>query len=164
MKHPSLKQLQDYFEHESSDFSEDMMRQHIEDCQQCSLVLAQMAKVDILFSKSEAITVSEETKEKVFSQASELLALKKNQIKAKQEQADIRKEKIQDTLQSIRELKESALSELKIPALQTVAISTFLIVLTKFATTHTTTENYQIINDDVQVISSELSGEEDEIY
>ena len=64
----------------------------------------------------------------------------------------------------LESLKIGALAELKIPVLQTAAISLFLVVLTKVATTETYIEYKQIISDDVQVISSELLGEDNEIY
>lgn len=164
MKHPSFKQLQDYFESEETGSFDFAIQRHMEQCDQCTKILEQMAKVDILFSKAEQMSLSQGVEDKIFSAASRLLEEKRQKIDVKNNQKLKRKERIDTAIKSFDDFKKNALSELKIPALQTAALSAFLILLTKYATTQTVIKNYKVISDDVQVITSELSGEEDEIY
>lgn len=164
MKHPSFKELQDYFECESPDDLSIRVKNHTENCDKCSHVLSEMAKVDVLFSKQEQIQVPVEVKDEVLSKAKYLLKQKRNSIQLSTDKKEKRKEKISEAISVLESLKQGALAEFKIPALQTAAISLFLIVLTKVATTETYIEYNQVISDDVQVISSELLGEDNETY
>lgn len=164
MKHPSFKELQDYFECESSDDLSSRIKKHIETCDKCSQVLSEMAKVDVLFSKQDEVEVSSEVKEVIFSKAHLMLKKKRDSIQANVNKKEKRKEKVTEAISILESLKEGALAEFKMPALQTAAIGLFLVVLTKVATTETYIEYNQIISDDVQVVSSELLGEDNEIY
>lgn len=164
MKHPTLKQLQDYFENEISEQVSESLRAHLEECDKCSNILSEMAKVDVIFSKPIDLEVPRSIKNTVFANASVLLKTKRDKVDLKQAKKDKRKEQLVKTLDILKELKEGALSELKIPALQTAAISLFLVLLTKVATTETYIDNSQIINDDVRVINSEYLGDDNETY
>lgn len=164
MRHPSLKELQDYFENETSEKASQKVRRHLEECNKCSKVMSEMAKVDILFAKSEGVEAPAHLQQEVMAKASELLASRRAIKELKSVKQEKRKQQLSKTIKALQELKEGALSELKIPVLQTAAISLFLIVLTKVATTETYIEYNQVISDDVQVVHSELLGDENEIY
>ncbi len=164
MKHPNYKILQDYFESESSEEVSSKIKSHIENCDKCSLVLAEIAKVDVLFSAQEQEQVRVKIKDEVFTKAQLLLMQKRDSLQVSSDKKERRKEKVSEAISILESLKQGAFAEFKIPVLQTAAISLFLVVLTKVATTETYIEYKQIISDDVQVISSELLGEDNEIY
>lgn len=164
MKHPSYKILQDYFECETSEEVSSKIKTHIEICDKCSLVLSEMAKIDVLFSTQEQEQVRVKIKDEVFTKAQLLLKQKRDSLQVSSDKKERRKEKMSEAISILESLKQGALAEFKVPALQTAAISLFLIVLTKVATTETYIEHNQVISDDVQVISSELLGEDNEIY
>ena len=164
MKHPSFKLLQDYSENECSEQISKKVRLHLSECDKCSDVLSEMAKVDVFFSKHVVVETPEYLKAQVFSKAQVLLEQKREILHSKELKKEKRKEQVTEAISLLESLKNGALSEFKIPAMQTAAISLFLIVLTKVATTETYIEYNQLINDDVQVINSELLGDENEVY
>lgn len=155
MKHPSFKILQDYFENETNS---DKLRIHLHNCQKCSVVLSEMAKVDVLFSKANEIKVRGEVKKATFSAASVLLKELRDKKEIKSAKQENRKDKIENLVRFVRDWKEDALGELKLPALQVGSMAIMLFVITKVATTSVEVEHYQIINNDIEVTYSELQG------
>lgn len=164
MKHPSLRQLQDYFENEVSEDFSTRIRKHLEECDRCSQILSEMAKVDIYFAKDKQFQIEPELKQEIFQNAKELLKYRKEKTDLKKQKRQVRKEQVSDFISKISEFREGAFSELKTPLLQTMAISLFLVIITKMGTTQTYIETKKIIKDDVEVIHSELLGEENETY
>ena len=163
MMHPSLKQLQDYFENEKSNFNDNEMNSHLEACDKCSGVLSEMAKVDILVSKSAVrVDVSKEVKTNTLNSASELLAQMRTAKASKVEKKEKRVEKVNSVITDINELRKNALSELKLPVLQATAAMLVLGIVTEYSRTSTKIEENKIFNDEVTVVYSELQGENDE--
>jgi hypothetical protein len=159
MNHPSLKDLQDYFE---AEVNSTHIKLHLDSCERCSLIIGQMAKVDILFSKSAKIEVSKPVKEKVFANALLLLKEKREKIDLRLEKKNLRAQQREDILKKIAKLRRDALSELQMPIMQSAALAMLLIVFTKLSTTHTEIEHYKIIENDTAVIYSELQGDNNE--
>jgi hypothetical protein len=165
MKHPSLKQLQDYFENEESSFNDEQMKSHLDSCDKCSAILSEMAKVDILISKSSrSVVVSEEVKINTLSNANALLAQIRQSKASKVEKKEKRIEKVNSVITDINELRKNALNELKFPALQAAAAMLVLGVVTEYARTSVEIEEYKILNDEVTVVYSELQGDKNEDY
>jgi hypothetical protein len=161
--HPNLKQLQDYFENEKSNFDNDQLKKHLGECDKCSLVLSEMAKVDILFSKTKAtVEVTELVKNETLSKANTLIAQIRIAKNEKIERKEKRIEKVTSVITDINEIRRNALSELKLPALQAAAAMLVLGIVTEYARTSTEVENYKIFNDEVTVVYSELQGENNE--
>jgi hypothetical protein len=165
MKHPGLNVLQDYFEAETESLQ---IKSHLEECDRCSRIISEMAKVDIYFSRDKSTEVSSEVKEKVFTNASKLLIARRKTITAGLEKKRSRQEKSERVLQKISKLRSDALSELKLPIMQSAALAMAILVFTKVSTTHTKTEYYNIIDNDIQVLDAEAQkddviGEDNEI-
>ncbi len=159
MKHPSFKQLQDYFEAETNS---ERIQEHLEECNRCSEIVGQMAKVDIIFSKSSKVEVSETIKKKIFHDASSLLRQRRELIQKNVNKKISRAELRTSILKKIKELRDDALSELHLPIFQSAALTVLLIIITKVATTSTEIEYYEIIENDMTVVYSELEENIDE--
>jgi hypothetical protein len=159
MNHPSLKNLQDYFEAEVNSLK---IKSHLDSCDRCSLIVGQMAKVDILFSKTNEVIVSESVKTEIFSKASFLLKQKREQVELDVVKKNMRVQKKEEILKRISMLRSNALAELQMPILQSAALMVLLVVFTKVSTTHREIEHYKIIENDTAVFYSELQGDEDE--
>ena len=163
MKHPSLKQLQDYFENEKSNFNDDQMKSHLDSCNKCSSILSEMAKVDILISKSNrSIEVSKEVKVSTFNSANALLAQMRQSKASKVEKKEKRVEKVNSVITDINELRKNALNELKLPVLQAAAAMLVLGIVTEYSRTSIEIKENKIFNDEVTVVYSELQGENNE--
>jgi len=159
MKHPSFKKLQDYFEAEGDDES---ITPHVEVCDRCSGILAEMAKVDVFFSNVKDIKVSEKTKSEVFFKASNLLEQKRELRDSKRDQKNLLLERKKKIIETVSEMRESALSELKLPVLQSAMLTILIVVFTKISTTEIEIETYKIIDSETSVFYSEDLGDENE--
>ena len=161
MNHPSYRELQDYLESETNS---KLIRTHLDHCERCSLIVAQMAKVDILVLKTKELKVSESTKKSIFMQASTLLEAKRNQAQKKQSKKEVRIQKKDEFIQRLSRLNAGALQELRAPLLQSVFLTVLIIVFTKVSTTHRKIEKYKIIENDFSVTYSENQGDSIENY
>jgi len=161
--HPSLKQLQDFFENEKSNFDNDQLKKHLSSCDKCSVILSEMAKVDILFSKTkETVEVTELVKNETLSKANTLLSQIRSAKNEKVERKEKRIEKVTNVITDINEIRRNALNELKLPVLQAAAAMLVLGVVTEYSRTSIETEEYKILNDEVTVVYSELQGDMNE--
>lgn len=163
MKHPSLKNLQDYFENELDTKHATAIKEHTDECQRCSLILSEIAKVDVLFSKAIKGNVSPEVKSQTLKRASTLLKQRRAKTSQRKESSRLRKEKLDQAQEAFINWHLEALRELKIPALQAASLSLFLVVLTKLSTTQNLVIEDKLIDDSVQVIYSEGEGEYNEV-
>lgn len=150
MKHPSIKVLQDYFENEAESKTVDSLSNHIKNCNKCSLILSEIAKLDIIFAKSEVKDVPLDLKEKTMSKANLVLKRRRELLKEKSLKAQ--------TKQSRRE-RVSAFVDLKMPALQASALLLFIVVFTEVSRTEVITINEKVINNEFKVFYSDLEGE-----
>lgn len=163
MKHPSLHDLQDYFEGESTPKLESKIHQHLDECDRCSLILSEMAKVDILFSKHKKIEVTKKTKEAIFNEAFNLLDKKKEKIEFKSSLKEKRKDKVRDFSKKIEELLEFGFRELSNPIVHAASLALILGVVTEVARTETETKDINIIENHISVVYSELQGDNNEM-
>lgn len=154
MKHPTFKAIQDYFEGESSDKSQ-KLSEHFKSCDRCSTVLAQMAKVDILFSKQEMSRPSATIKNETFLKASELLKLKRNKREHKHDYS----KRFKEITYNIHELLSETLITWRSPLIQVGSLCIIMIVFTKISTEKTYIKKYKLIQDEPQIIYSEYAGE-----
>lgn len=125
MKHPQLRVLQDYIEYELNEVQSELVREHLLNCDQCSNVLAQMAKVDTRVRQRPETQVSEAARARLFADASALLARKRQQIAAEKRKVQEREEAMQDW----RELFQNFLGEFRVPALQLAGLSAAVAIL-----------------------------------
>ena len=80
MKHPKLSTLQDYFENELNEVQSGLVKGHLLDCDQCTGILSQMAKVDTSVRKTTKTVISDELKSRIFSDAKVLLEAKRKKM------------------------------------------------------------------------------------
>lgn len=163
MKHPSLVILQDYFEGELSNSKERLLQLHLEQCDRCSMVLSEMAKVDILFSKKEKIVVSQELKEKVFSDVFALLDKKIENKETKLNKKEERIAKVKTLSTELKGLLDFGIRELSNPLVQAASLVLILGLVTEIARTQTETKQINIIDNHVNVVYSELQGDQNEM-
>ena len=161
-QHPSLKTLQDYFSGEAEVEKLPRLKKHLAECDECSKILSEMAKVDILFSHSKKVLVSKKTKTEIMKKAdmffTEIEQTKAATLAKKEKQ----KEQVDLMVRFLREWREGALSELKMPIMQATSLAILVVVATQMARTTTMIENYKIVNDEVEITYSELEGDLDE--
>ncbi len=119
MKHPQFSTLQDYFENELSDVQSRLLKEHLLDCNECSLILSQMAKVDTKFKSQNLRTVSSFTRERIFSDARRVLEEKKTKIHNAQKKAKV----LEDWTQDMKDLIATAINDLRAPAFQLASVS-----------------------------------------
>ena len=111
MKHPSFKDLQDYFEAELESREISM---HIEHCNRCSKIMSEMAKVDILVSKLKK-DKEYSKKEELFRDAAKLLSKRRESIEksmAKENEKYQRKLKISLIMANLSSLTTGQLKSL----------------------------------------------------
>lgn len=129
MKHPLSSTLQEYFENELNDYQSHLVRDHLLNCNSCTHVLSQMAKVDTHFKNSKKAEVSCGLKARILTEANVLLAEKREiyQLKTESQQAKIieRKEKIRKINDKWIELA----SELKVPMIQLASVTAMITFL-----------------------------------
>lgn len=119
MKHPKLSTLQDYFENELNSVQVTLVKEHLLDCNECTFMLSQMAKVDTRFKTINKMLVSDELKNRIFSDAKKILEEKREKIQTSENHVRVREE----WLQHYGELFQSAVSELKVPAFQLASVT-----------------------------------------
>ncbi|MBI2519052.1 MAG: hypothetical protein HYV97_01485 [Bdellovibrio sp.] len=122
MKHPRLSTLQDYFENEMNEIQIGLLKEHLLDCDQCTLILSQMAKVDNKVKSVSRIPISEQTKKRIFTEAKARLQAKRNKLDVDQHCARNREERMKE----LKDLLRNALSEFRAPALQVASLGTVI--------------------------------------
>jgi len=119
MKHPKLSTLQDYFENELNEVQSGLVKGHLLDCDECTMMLSQMAKVDTCLKKTAKSVVSDALKSRIFSDAKVLLEAKRKKI----EVAENYSKATEEWFQSMGALVQNAISELKVPVFQLASLS-----------------------------------------
>lgn len=159
MIHPSLKHIQDYFENEIK-HDEDVQRvqKHLDSCDRCSLILSEMAKVDILVAKNNSKRPSASIKLDTLNSGFAILAKKRAQADLDQK----RKDRAYEALKGLQNLKQQAMKELTIPLLQTAVICIILTTFVSISSESSYTEKYEIIPNEVGVFTSDYIGENNE--
>ena len=155
MKHPSMKVLQDYFE---AEINSKQLIQHVNECERCSLILSEMAKVDVLYQRTDKIEISLKTRESVFDNAKSLL----NERKSKTESKSKRKEVQLNTIESIKNFHQGLLNEFAPLLIQSTAAVILIFLYTKISTTQTEIIKYQIIDNNVHEVYSDYQGDQNE--
>lgn len=119
MKHPSFSTLQDYFENELNQIRSELVKDHLLDCDKCTSILSQMAKVDTRFKSAGTMTVPEHLKQRIFSDAKAMLEEKRKQI----EEHNQRTKPFDEWMQEMRLLVQQNLIEFKAPTLQLASLT-----------------------------------------
>lgn len=154
MKHPTYKIIQDYFEGEISDENQKLIS-HFEDCNKCSIILAQMAKVDILLSRKAVSKPSVSVKQETFLAASKLLELRRKRVN----RSKVYSHKIKNLSEYLNNLSKDISLDWRNPFIQISTICILMVVVTKFSTERTYIKKYKLIQDEPQIIYSEFAGD-----
>jgi hypothetical protein len=160
MKHPKVYTLQEYFENHTDTQLSGKIKNHLSECDRCSLIVSEMAKIDILFAKTHSESLPINKKEILLNKAQTLLAQKRSSIDLQAKKRDelrIRKEKILDR---VSDYQVSLFGEMKRPILQTTALLIVCAVFTEFSRSSLVTINNKIINSDVRIFYSEQHKEQ----
>lgn len=151
MKHPSFKDLQDYFEAELESREISM---HMENCNRCSEIMSEMAKVDILIGKLKK-DKEYSKKEELFRDASKLLSKRRENFEkstAKLNKKNQRKLKIN---LMVSELSSLTTGQLKSLVFQFATISLILFFMFRFSIHRKQISKHNLINNNVEVFYSE---------
>ena len=147
MKHPRFEVLQDYFENVLNPYHENIIKEHLLECDVCTKMLSHFATIETKLTNQKVVPVSDNTRKKIFLGAQQLLSAKKVQKNAK----ELRKEKI---LEFWAEWKEIIFPQIKIPILQLSSLSLVLIVLVTIEKNQGGEEEmYVPLADSVQVLT-----------
>lgn len=157
MKHPRNEILQDYFENALNTYHEGLVKEHLLNCDQCTLILSQMTVIERKIKNDEAFKVSASVKDKILNSAKLKLEMKRTKvmlaettIQKKEEKREERLKKLEDF---VRQSKKSLLVEIKIPVIQACSIS--LLLLTVIAIEKAQTDEIRVhpINTQVEEMS-----------
>jgi len=159
MKHPSLKDLQEYFENETGEARSIDLSAHLKTCDKCTFVLSQMAKVDILISKAKLKEVPETLSLRVKARALEALREKRSELKTSRIHAEYKKERKEKIRNFISDYKANLFDDLKLPVMQASALFILMGVLTEVSRTEIIANDEKLINNEFKVYYSELEGE-----
>jgi hypothetical protein len=160
MKHPKVHTLQEYFENHTDTQMSEKIKTHLSECDRCSLIVSEMAKIDIIFAKTQSESLALNKKEILLRKAKTLLAQKRSNIELqakKEDQLRIKKEKI---LGRVSDYKVSLFGEMKRPILQTAVLLIVCAAFTEFSRTSLVTINKKTISGDVRIFYSEQSKEQ----
>lgn len=148
MKHPRHAVLQDYFENTLNEVQQQLVKEHLINCDQCTEMLSQFVQIENKIKHQESIEVSVEMKNKIFMNAQALLSAKS--IVAKQ------REERQELLSTfVQEWKDVVFPEMRLPALQVCSASLVLTVLIIFAQMETSEKRYyKPLSTDINVFTS----------
>jgi DNA polymerase II small subunit/DNA polymerase delta subunit B len=163
-KHPTIKDLQDYFESETNNQKTKSLSNHVKGCDKCSLVLSEMAKIDILFSKEIEKEIPKALRETTISKAKLALQFKRQALKAKEIDLIAKSERKEKVVTFVRDYKRTLFQDLKLPAIQASALFVLMGVLTEISRTEIITSDEKIINNEFKVFYSELEGEKNEDF
>lgn len=119
MKHPKLSMLQDYLENELNKIQSGLVKEHLLDCDQCTLILSQIAKVDTTIKSGARIPVSVQTKNRIFADAKNVLQEKRKKIETAQDSANLHKKLFQELLDFLRNM----VNEFKAPVFQLASLT-----------------------------------------
>ena len=122
MKHPRYEILQDYFENALNSVQEDLVKEHLLNCDDCTRILSDFTQIETKMKSAPIRMVSQDMKAKIFADAKLKLAQKKNLIQEKQNKKLKMKE-------FIEEWQRIVFPEIKIPALQIVSVSVLLAIV-----------------------------------
>jgi hypothetical protein len=162
MKHPSIKSIQDYFENETDSSNSNSISKHIKQCEKCSLVLAEMAKLDILFSQVKEVETPSKLKAETISKASLVLQKRRQAHKVEKIERALKEERNEKVVTFVKNYKRTLFQDLKLPALQASALFILMGVLTEISRTEIITSEDKIINNDFKVFYTDLEGDKNE--
>jgi hypothetical protein len=162
MKHPSIQNLQDYFENETKSSKSQLISTHVKSCDKCSLILSEMAKMDIIFSQSKSIAAPLNLRDKTLSKTNLILQKRREALKESQIEKKLKEERNEKVVSFVKNYKRSIFQDLKLPALQASALFILMGVITEISRTETITSEDKIINNEFKVFYSELEGDKNE--
>ncbi|MBA2403824.1 MAG: hypothetical protein H0V66_03555 [Bdellovibrionales bacterium] len=164
MKHPKHEILQDYFENVLNAYHENLVKEHLLDCDQCTEILSHFAVIETKLKNQKAMAVSEMTRNKIFSEAKNLLKVKQDKKVAAEALVQSRTDKREKLQKGFQEGRESIFPELKIPALQLCSLSIVLFVLVAVEKGQGgEAEMYEPLNSEVEVFTyTEMPNEAEE--
>lgn len=121
MKHPRYEVLQDYFENALNKTQESLVKEHLLNCDQCTKVLSDFTQIESRIKMAPTMKVSGAMKEKIFSDARQMLA-------ARKQHANEKAQRLEELKVYFNDWKETIFPEIKIPALQLCSLSIALMV------------------------------------
>lgn len=152
MKHPRHEVLQDYFENALNEVQEQLVKDHLMNCDQCTGMLSQFAQIENKIKYQAPLEVSAKMKNKIFMDAQTLLAKKSAALKQKEERQELLSAFVQ-------EWKDVIFPEIKIPALQVCSVSLVLIVFVIVAQMETGEKRYyKPLSTDVNIFTSHVEN------
>jgi len=129
MNHPQVSVLQDYFENELTTVQSTVVKEHLLNCDHCTSILAQMAKVDSSLKSIPQETVSLASKDRIFSDAKFLLSNKRAAIEAEARMAASRTHAREAAIRASYQLWKDTWEDIRVPALQLASVSMVVAVL-----------------------------------
>lgn len=145
MKHPQNEVLQDYFEGLVSGEIERRLANHLEVCDRCSNILAEMAMVDQEIKKQQAPSLPAGLEKEIAFLASPFLQKRRERATLQKE----REEKVSALIESVKGLGGFLVHEAKLPAIQVATLSLLVAILTQAQRYEEETIHYQLIENDV---------------
>lgn len=165
MNHPSLRDIQDYYENESNDKVSSDIAKHIESCTKCSIIIAQIAQVDILFYKSVKEKVMPSgLRQKTLEAAMEALAKRKVEKERFEEAKQSKDRTNEKVINFITESSINILNGMKKPAMQVATILLIVTTITEVARTKTFISKNNLIKNKFEIIYSKTEGDKNENY
>ncbi len=159
MNHPSIKDIQNYFESIEDKSKTTSLKKHIESCDKCTLILSQMAKIDILLNKDSEVEVSTKVQAETFFKASSLLKEKRLNLKKEKIQKEIKLENIQVIKNFLTNYTNSTLKNLKYPLAQASALLVLIAFLTEASRDKEIIQSEKILKNEFSVVYAESEGE-----
>lgn len=163
MKHPKLEVLQDYFENALNMVQEELVKEHLLNCDQCTRMLADLAVIEKVVKQQPALQPSAASRARTMSEAKALLALRKKQQQEKQAAITVRKEQKARLLSHLQEWKETLYPQIRIPAFQLASVAVLVMVVVAAERSSVEAEVFEPLSDEVQVYTfndSPMKGEE----
>ena len=129
MKHPHLSVLQDYFENELNAVQTSLLKEHLINCDVCTGILSQIAKVDTSVKSIAPQKVSPVIRAKIFVDAKQLLVQKRLALEEEIQVALNRVQARDEMVRATTNLWKEMLIELRLPALQLASVSIMVAVI-----------------------------------
>lgn len=163
MKHPKLEVLQDYFENALNSVQEELVKEHLLNCDQCTKMLADFTVIEKVVKQQSVVKPSMAARAKTMQEAKALLAVRKNQEMAKLNAIAERKEKKARLHTYLQEWKETLYPQIRIPAFQLASVAVLVMVVVAAERSSVETEVFEPLSDEVHEYTfkeSPTKGEE----
>ena len=148
-RHPGKEILQDYFEDLLGEEVSHKVKQHLEDCDQCSALLASFAMADEAFKKS-SLAAPAGLEEKTFHSVQALLSKRRERARSAQDKMNRAKEREERVKEWAIGMKDFFTHEAKAPALQVAGLSLFVAILIQVQRYEKKTIHFNLIDNSVQ--------------